>query len=156
LIQAPPLLPRGGGKMSGVASFVCKCPLRWSDVDSYGHVNNVQQLKLLEEARVALFFEAATQAGISTFDGDLVVVRHEIDYKRPLLYRSEPLTVELGVTELKASSVTIAYVIRDDEWVYSQAASVLAAYDTQAERPRRLSREERDWLRHYTAETPPQ
>jgi acyl-CoA thioester hydrolase len=133
---------------------VCKCPVRWSDVDSYGHVNNVQQLKLLEEARVALFFDAATQAGITTFDGDLVVVRHEIDYKRPLLYRSEPLTVELWVTELKASAVTIAYVIRDDGQVYSQAASVLATYDAETERPRRLSQAERDWLTRYTAETP--
>jgi acyl-CoA thioester hydrolase len=118
-------------------------------------VNNVQQLKLLEEARVALFFDAATQAGITTFDGDLVVVRHEIDYKRPLLYRSEPLTVELWVTELKASAVTIAYVIRDDGQVYSQAASVLATYDAKTERPRRLSQAERDWLTRYTAETPP-
>jgi acyl-CoA thioester hydrolase len=137
-----------------VTAFVCRCALRWSDVDSYGHVNNVQQLKLLEEARVALFFDAATQAGITTFDGDLVVVRHEIDYKRPLLYRSEPLTVELWVTELKASAVTIAYVIRDDGQVYSQAASVLATYDAETERPRRLSQAERDWLTRYTAETP--
>lgn len=136
-------------------SFVCKCPLRWSDVDSYGHVNNVQQLKLLEEARVALFFDAATKAGIDSFNGDLVVVRHEIDYKRPLLYRAEPLAVELWVTEFKASAVTIAYVIRDDEHVYSEAASVLAAYDATSERPRRLSQAERLWLTNYTDGTRP-
>jgi acyl-CoA thioester hydrolase len=124
-------------------------------VDSYGHVNNVQQLKLLEEARVALFFEAAAKAGVTTFAGELVVVRHEIDYRRPLLYRSEPLTVEVRVTELKASSVTIAYVIKDDDYVYSQAATVLAAYDKHTERPRRLSREERDWLTSYTDGTRP-
>ena len=27
-------------------------PLRWSDMDAYGHVNNVQFLRLLEDARV--------------------------------------------------------------------------------------------------------
>ena len=27
-------------------------PLRWSDMDAYGHVNNVQYLRLLEDARV--------------------------------------------------------------------------------------------------------
>jgi acyl-CoA thioester hydrolase len=30
-------------------------PLRWSDMDAYGHVNNVQFLRLLEDARVVLF-----------------------------------------------------------------------------------------------------
>ncbi|GAB3409131.1 acyl-CoA thioesterase [Flindersiella endophytica] len=118
-------------------------------------MNNVQQLKLLEEARVALFFEAATKAGIDSFNGDLVVVRHEIDYKRPLLYRYEPLTAEVWVTELKASAVTIGYVIRDDEQVYSQAASVLAAYDAETERPRRFSQAERDWLTRYIDGTRP-
>ena len=28
--------------------------LRWSDMDAYAHVNNVEMLRLLEEARVAL------------------------------------------------------------------------------------------------------
>ena len=30
-------------------------PLRWSDMDAYGHVNNVQFLRLLEDARVIAF-----------------------------------------------------------------------------------------------------
>ena len=30
-------------------------PLRWSDMDAYGHVNNVQFLRLLEDARVTGF-----------------------------------------------------------------------------------------------------
>ena len=29
-------------------------PLRWSDMDAYGHVNNVQFLRLLEDARGGL------------------------------------------------------------------------------------------------------
>ena len=29
--------------------------LRWGDMDAYGHVNNVTQLRLLEEARVRAF-----------------------------------------------------------------------------------------------------
>ena len=32
-------------------------PLRWSDMDAYGHVNNVQYLRLLEDARVVGFQE---------------------------------------------------------------------------------------------------
>ena len=30
--------------------------LRWADLDAYGHVNNVEVLRLLEEARIAAFW----------------------------------------------------------------------------------------------------
>ena len=31
-------------------------PLRWSDLDAYGHVNNARMLSLLEEARIQAFW----------------------------------------------------------------------------------------------------
>src|SRR5665647_2574121 len=31
-------------------------PVRWADLDAYGHVNNVAVLGLLEEARIAAFW----------------------------------------------------------------------------------------------------
>ncbi|MGL5850524.1 MAG: acyl-CoA thioesterase, partial [Phycicoccus sp.] len=34
------------------APYRVEVPLRWSDMDAYGHVNNVQFLRLLEDARV--------------------------------------------------------------------------------------------------------
>ena len=34
-------------------------PVRWSDLDSYGHVNNVKFFDYLQEARIALFTDAA-------------------------------------------------------------------------------------------------
>lgn len=36
--------------------------VRWSDLDAYGHVNNVAIMALLEEARVALFWHSNTLA----------------------------------------------------------------------------------------------
>lgn len=35
-------------------------PMRWSDIDGYGHVNNAAMLTLLEEARVATFWDTGT------------------------------------------------------------------------------------------------
>ncbi len=57
--------------------------LRWSDMDALRHVNNVQFLRFLEDARVQMMVEA----GRRTLESELgvVVVRHEIDYRRPLL-----------------------------------------------------------------------
>ena len=118
-----------------MSRFVFRCPLRWSDMDSYGHVNNVQYLRYLEDARVALFFEGAVQTGVKSFEGELVVVRHEIDYRRPLLFRTEPVTVETWVTQIRSSSFTIDYEIRDDTTSYATARSVLAAYDPDLSEP---------------------
>lgn len=30
-------------------------PMRWGDMDAYGHVNNVNLIRLMEEARIAGF-----------------------------------------------------------------------------------------------------
>ena len=64
------------------------CPLRWADMDSFGHVNNVVYLRYLEQARVDWMFETAREAGVEKFSLGTVVARHEIDYKRPLVYRA--------------------------------------------------------------------
>jgi acyl-CoA thioester hydrolase len=132
-----------------VTHFVVHCPLRWSDMDSYGHVNNVQYLRLLEEARVAMFFEGAKRAGVKSFEGELVVVRHEIDYRRPLVFRTEPIVVDVWVTKVRSSSFAIGYEIRDDSVSYATAVSVLAAYDSNRDQVRRLSEEEGAWLEQF-------
>jgi acyl-CoA thioester hydrolase len=135
-----------------VAPFVFQCPLRWSDMDSYGHVNNVEFLRLLEEARVALFSGAARAAGVTSFEGALVVVRHEIDYKRTLVYRPEPVTIQTWVTTVRSASFTIDYEVGDQATCYATARSVLAAYDGELDGARRLSLEERSWLELYRAD----
>ncbi|HCA88501.1 MAG TPA: thioesterase, partial [Streptomyces sp.] len=72
---------------------VYSCPLRWSDMDAFGHVNNVVFLRYLEEARIDFMFRLAPGEGSTSFTGGSVVARHEIDYVRPLVHRHEPVTV---------------------------------------------------------------
>lgn len=38
---------------------IYSCPLRWSDMDAFGHVNNVVFLRYLEEARIDFMFRLA-------------------------------------------------------------------------------------------------
>jgi len=136
--------------------YVYLCPLRWADMDSFGHVNNVVYLRYLEQARVEWMFMTAKQAGIEEFSLGTVVARHEIEYKRPLVYRSEPVRVETWVTRVGNASFTVAYEVKDDEFVYALAKTVLVPYDLGAERPRRLTAEERDYLKPYLAPAPPE
>ena len=125
--------------------YVFHCPLRWSDLDAYGHVNNARFLTLYEEARVALMFVEARKAGMTSFEQGVVISRHEIDYLRPIDY-TDPMRIELWITELRASRFTVEYELFDREVVASRARTVCVPFDLERGRPRRLSDAERDFL----------
>ncbi|WP_049568111.1 acyl-CoA thioesterase [Nonomuraea sp. SBT364] len=122
--------------------------VRFADIDSQGHVNNVRFLDYLEDARWGMLHVDPFKAGEVPFKG-LVVSRHEIDYRRPLGYRAEPVRVETWVTEIRPVRFTLSYEIRDDEGLYVTAASVLVAYDVEREAPRRLTPDELAYLKRF-------
>jgi hypothetical protein len=83
-----------------VARHIYACPMRWSDMDVFGHVNNVNFLRYLEEARIDFTFTTAGEVGEKAFSEGSVVARHEIDYLIPLVYHPEPVTIETWITKL--------------------------------------------------------
>jgi acyl-CoA thioester hydrolase len=125
--------------------YVYECPVRWSDMDVYGHVNNARFLTLYEEARVALMFNAARGHGVTSFEEGVVIARHEVDYLRPVDY-ADPVRIELWVAELRASRFVLGYELFDKDQVASRARSVCVPYDLRNQRPRRLTQPERDFL----------
>ncbi|MCB5170299.1 acyl-CoA thioesterase [Streptomyces bambusae] len=132
-----------------MARHIYRCPLRWSDMDAFGHVNNVVFLRYLEEARIDFMFRLAPGNGSQSFQGGSVVARHEIDYKRPLVHRHEPVTIESWVTKIGAASLTIAYEVKDEDTVYVSASTVVVPFDLESQRPRRITAEERMFLQEY-------
>ena len=79
--------------------------VRFSDVDVYGHVNNVKYFEYYQEARIAFIASLA--------DGDVdsirqVVARIDVDYRRPILFRPEPYAVETWVNRIGTSSYDLA------------------------------------------------
>lgn len=142
--------------------------LRWGDLDAYGHVNNVTQLRLLEEARVRALgspthtSDAAAAVGrygiadsVSGIDippifarasatTELLVAAHSIEYRAPIRYRPGPIAVDLVISEVRPASVTIGYVVAepDGSLAYTVAETVIAFIDRSTARPRRLSPEE--------------
>ncbi|GGU74723.1 thioesterase [Streptomyces filipinensis] len=123
---------------------IYRCPLRWSDMDAYGHVNNAIFLRYLEEARI----DFLSLRGKESKQGS-VVARHEIDYKRQLVHRPTPVDIELWVTDIKAASFTVTYEVKDAEAVYVRAATVVVPFDFETQRPRRLTAQEREFLQKY-------
>ena len=128
-----------------MARFTYSCPVRWSDLDAYGHVNNARFLTLYEEARVALMFIEANKAGVTSFEQGVVVSRHEIDYMRPVDYTA-PVRIELWIEEIRPSRFTVVYELFDGSNVASRARTVCVPFDLAGGRPRRLSAAEREFL----------
>jgi len=129
--------------------FVYECPVRWSDLDAFGHVNNARFLTLFEEARVALMFVGAKEAGLTSFEEGIVIYRHEIDYLRPVDY-GPVVRIEMWVSELRASRFTVSYELFDGDELASRAASVCVPFDMATQRPRRLSDAERAFLKPWS------
>ncbi|MEV4680246.1 acyl-CoA thioesterase [Streptomyces kurssanovii] len=135
-----------------MARHIYRCPLRWSDMDAFGHVNNVVFLRYLEEARIDFMFRLAPGDGSPSFSGGSVVARHEIDYVRPLVHRHEPVIIESWVTKISAASLTIAYEVKEEDdpaTVYVRASTVVVPYNLESQRPRRISAEEKSFLEKY-------
>ncbi len=132
-----------------MARHAFPCPLRWADVDVYGVINNVAIVRYLEEARVDLLACMEPEARDSFLRRGSVVVRHEVDYKHTLLHRREPVEIETWVSNLRASTVTISYLVKDPDRLYASARTVLAPFDYKAKRPRRLTEAESAFFTRY-------
>ncbi len=126
--------------------FIHHSPLRWSDMDAYGHVNNARFLTLYEEARVALFFAGARELGLTSFEDGIVIARHEIDYLRPIDY-GDPVRIEMWVEEIRVSRFTVAYELIDNERARVPCPVGLRAVQSRSlQYPRRLTEAERAFL----------
>ena len=102
-----------------------ECQLRWADMDLLGHVNNVTYLDYVTEAREALF------AGHPVSRAP--VVRHQVEFAAPLVFRRRPVLVDTWVTDVSDDEVVLAHEVYDapaDEssarTVYLRATAVLA------------------------------
>ena len=128
--------------------YVYHCPVRWSDMDVYGHVNNARILTLYEEARVDLMFKGARERGLTSFEAGIVISRHEVDYLRPVDY-GDPVRIEMWIEEIRPSRFTVAYELLDHGAVASRARSVCVPFDLERGTPRRLSEAERSFLQEW-------
>jgi acyl-CoA thioester hydrolase len=131
-----------------VSRHVYECHVRFSDVDVYGHVNNVKYFEYYQEARIA-FLRSLTDAEEEPSLRQ-VVARIDVDYKRPILFRPEPYLVESWVTGIGTSSYALDSRIVDadgaERTVYSTSQVKLVAFDTRSQRSRPLTDVERSRL----------
>lgn len=130
--------------------------VRWSDMDAYAHVNNVQYLRFFEEARVYAF-KAWFGAERDLIDDGMLVVSQAIDYLVPMGFAYAPARVAVWCCEVGGASFQLGYAVQGpegDDVVYARGRVSLVAYDLAAQRPRRLGEAERRALAAVSAPAP--
>jgi acyl-CoA thioester hydrolase len=98
--------------------------VRFSDVDVYGHVNNVKYFEYLQESRITMMSELVERSRFS-----VVVAQTDVDYLRPLLFRAEPYDCRSAITRVGTRSMTIESEFRDGETVLARAKVVVVFFD---------------------------
>jgi acyl-CoA thioester hydrolase len=118
-----------------------RIPIRWSDLDAYGHVNNAVYLNYLEEARDAWVEETLGRAGDTW---DFVLARVAIDFRQELTQDDREVVVRCRLGSVGRSSVrTVEEIVKLDGTVSAVAESVIVPRDPATGRSRPLSDEER-------------
>ena len=146
-------------------------PVRWTDLDAYGHVNNAAMVRLLEEARIAAFWQPPAEQialgaqqppaalPISGAGAELstVIASQRVEYVRQLDHRRDGVVVRLWLSRIGGASLTADYLVltRDDPEgaaPYARARTVMVLVDAETGSPVRLDAEVRASLRAFTGE----
>jgi len=146
-------------------------PVRWTDLDAYGHVNNAAMVRLLEEARIAAFWPPAPEqlalgavpppaelpTGGAGSDLATVIASQRIEYPRQLGHRRDGVIVRLWLSRIGGASLTADYLVltRDDPEgaaPYARARTVMVMIDAASGAPVRLPQELRGSLQRFTGE----
>ena len=125
-------------------SHLYQCHVRFSDVDVYGHVNNVKYFEYFQEARLAYISALSGRDDAAEFM--IVLARMDVDYKRPILFRTEPYQIETSVSRVGRSSFDLVARISDGDTLLSRARAVLVGFDLESQAARPLNDNERALL----------
>ncbi len=103
--------------------------VRFSDVDLYGHVNNVKYFEYFQEARIRYLMRIFDIGGPGERAVPLVIAQMDVDYRVPILFRPEPYDVHSWVSDVGRSSFVVESEIRDGETLLSRARVVAVTFD---------------------------
>jgi acyl-CoA thioester hydrolase len=103
--------------------------VRFSDVDVYGHVNNVKYFEYFMEARILLtarLWKGLTEEGMPV---RMVTARTDVDYKQPILFRPEPYDAWSWLSHVGERSMVVESEICDADRLLSRARVAMVFVD---------------------------
>jgi acyl-CoA thioester hydrolase len=127
--------------------YVALIPIRFSDCDSFGHVNHASYLTYCEDHRTEMFTVMGEECGSWLLKSGFVVVSVSCNYLRFLTLSDRKVEVACSVQNLGESSLRLHYVISSAGNVVADISSTLVLTDGADPRPKTES--ERSWLSQF-------
>ncbi len=115
--------------------FSVTIPVRFSDMDSLGHVNNAAYISYFEESRVFYFRNLFDLPRDDSASLGFIVLEIRCTYRTPT-YHGEMLKVYSKISWMKNKSMEMRYLAlgAEDGRVIADGSSILVAYDYQEKR----------------------
>ena len=101
--------------------------VRFSDVDSLGHVNNAVYLSYFEMARIAFMNEQIGRNWDWIHKG-LVLRQNLVEYLHPV-YLNDEVVIEIVPVSCSRTSFTLEYLLFADDQLKTTGRSVLVCYN---------------------------
>lgn len=108
--------------------------VRFSDVDVYGHVNNVKYFEFFQEARILMMARLWRDVPDGSPEPSFVVAQTDVDYRLPILFRPEPYDAWSWISHVGERSLVIESEICDGDTMLSRARVVLVFFDPRTQR----------------------
>jgi acyl-CoA thioester hydrolase len=137
---------------SDFAHFI-KLPVRWGDMDAFGHVNNVQYMRYFESGRVA-YVEEVTQTPLEVNE-NVILADIQVSFLRQLHY---PSTVEVATrtSRLGNSSFQIVCAIyrQGEDSPVATCKGVMVWFDYINQRATPIPERVREAIRRFEVTAP--
>lgn len=134
-------------------AFAADVPVRWSDMDAFGHINHARMVTLMEEARIQWLLSAGEE--FSPLIKSAMIVHVDIRYQAQLRHEDSPLRVVMWIKKFRSVDFTIGYEISSATAAPTDrpacvASTQMAVVDIEEHRLRRLTDVEKGYLRSWS------
>ena len=111
--------------------FTIPLELRFSDMDSMGHVNNAVYFSYFEQVRIA-FLDSILGKKIRYSENGIILANAHADFKRPVVYRDSVIG-RCRVSKIGTKSFEMEYEIvlsdGNDEVIAATGSTVMVCFD---------------------------
>lgn len=110
-------------------AHIARLPMRWGDMDAYGHVNNTVYFRYMEQARIDWIEQFGIKVGPENGHGP-VIINASCTFLMPLTYPGE-VEIRTFIGALGRSSIETFCEFRvvGDERLYAEGASKVVWMD---------------------------
>lgn len=104
--------------------------VRFSDLDAFGVIDEVQHFEFFQEARICYLGRIEGSTAIDFRKTPMVIAQMDVAYEQPMRFSTTPYDVRSWVSKVGGSSFVIESELYDaDKVTYSRARVVLVTFD---------------------------